>query len=94
MNGVAIYGGFDPGAGAFRFKDRDWMTYVTILSGDIGIAGDSSDNVYRDFYHPAGTDWTAAPPLTASPSEMATRTAVLGPTGMAAGCTTTPPRRC
>ncbi len=55
-NGVAIYGGFDPGAGAFRFEDRDWDLHETILSGDIGAAGDRSDNAYHVFYHPDGTN--------------------------------------
>ena len=55
-NGVEIYGGFDPGAGALRFADRDWDLYKTILSGDIGAAGDRSDNAYHVFYHPDGTN--------------------------------------
>ena len=33
--GVAIYGGFDPGSGADGMAERDWETYVTVLSGDI-----------------------------------------------------------
>jgi parallel beta-helix repeat protein len=54
-NGVALYGGFDPSVGVIAFEDRDWVSYVTILSGDLGTAGDASDNCYHVFYHPAGT---------------------------------------
>ena len=36
--GVAVYGGFDPTAGADQFSERDWQSNPTILSGD--IAGD------------------------------------------------------
>ena len=53
-NGVALYGGFDPSVGAIGFEDRDWASYVTTISGDIGIEGDDSDNSYHVFYHPAG----------------------------------------
>ena len=52
LNGVAIYGGFNPEAGDIGWEDRDWANNVTILSGDIGIDGDSSDNSYHVFYHP------------------------------------------
>jgi len=34
-NGVAIYGGFGPGSGVDEFAERDWETYITVLSGDI-----------------------------------------------------------
>lgn len=52
-NGVAIYGGF---AGSeSSLADRDWVGHVTVLSGDIGAAGVSSDNSYHVFYHPSGT---------------------------------------
>jgi len=53
-NGVTLYGGFDPSAGIIEFEDRDWVSYVTILSGDIGTVGDPADNCYHVFYHPAG----------------------------------------
>ena len=56
MNGVTLYGGFDPDAGDTEWKDRDWEANPTILSGDIGTEGDSSDNSYHVFYHPDGTN--------------------------------------
>lgn len=48
---VAIYGGF-PATGDPGMSDRDWQANETILSGDIGTVGDSSDNCYHVFYHP------------------------------------------
>ena len=44
-SGVPLYGGFD-GAEALR-SERDPIANVTILSGDIGTPGDSSDNSYH-----------------------------------------------
>jgi hypothetical protein len=48
-NGVAVYGGFagteDPAT--FNLTDRDFTIHETILSGDIGIPDDPSDNVYH-----------------------------------------------
>jgi PKD repeat protein len=44
-DGVKIYGGF-PGTGNPLFADRDWEQNRTILSGDIGIPGNSADNSY------------------------------------------------
>jgi predicted outer membrane repeat protein len=41
-SGVEIYGGYPDGGGT-----RDPSTYVTILSGDIGVPGDHSDNSYH-----------------------------------------------
>jgi hypothetical protein len=35
--------------------ERAWALRETILSGDIGIEGDDSDNCYHVFYHPADT---------------------------------------
>jgi len=44
-DGVAIYGGF---AGTETLlSQRNWNTNVTILSGDIGLAGEPGDNSYR-----------------------------------------------
>jgi parallel beta-helix repeat protein len=54
-NGVAIYGGFDPGAGDVAWGHRDWVNNRTILSGDRGTAEDGLDDSYHVFYHPAGT---------------------------------------
>ena len=45
INDVAIYGGFPPAGGPF--ESRDPATYVTTLSGDIGIPGENSDNSYH-----------------------------------------------
>ncbi len=44
-NGVAAYGGFQGNETARA--SRDWTTYVTILSGDIGVADSISDNSYH-----------------------------------------------
>jgi hypothetical protein len=43
--GVAIYGGF--AATETLRTQRNPSLYVTVLTGDIGIAGDRSDNVYH-----------------------------------------------
>jgi hypothetical protein len=48
-NGVAICGGFDPTVGDDTWAERDWVNNVTILSGDIGVPGDSSDNSHHVF---------------------------------------------
>ncbi len=42
---VHIFGGF-PNTGTAIWKDRDWDIYPSILSGDIGIVDDSTDNCY------------------------------------------------
>jgi hypothetical protein len=52
VNGVALYGGF-AGAETSR-EERNWLLHETNLSGDIGVAGDTSDNSYHVFYHPSG----------------------------------------
>ena len=44
-NGVSIYGGY-AGSGAVNPDERNASAYPTILSGDIGVAGDNSDNSY------------------------------------------------
>ncbi len=49
-NGVGIYGGF---VGNENLLDsRDWQLNETILSGDIGIIGDSLDNCYHVISYP------------------------------------------
>jgi len=60
INGVAIYGGFDPSVGDDEWHERDWEKNETVLSGDLNgddISGDfhitnRSDNCYHVFYHP------------------------------------------
>jgi hypothetical protein len=54
-NGVALYGGFI-GAETLR-SQRDFVANVTILSGDIGVVGDASDNSYH-VVNGGGTDAT------------------------------------
>jgi len=48
-HGVAIYGGFPTDGDTFA--NRDPSQYETILSGDIGVSSDNSDNCYHVFYH-------------------------------------------
>ena len=52
--GVKIYGGFagDENPATFNLNNRDFTVNKTILSGDIGTEGNSSDNCYHVFYHP------------------------------------------
>ena len=42
---TSVYGGFPAGGGTFA--QRNPVTYLTRLSGDIGLAGNNSDNVYH-----------------------------------------------
>jgi len=44
-DGVRLYGGF--AGGETSADERDWEGNVTILSGDIGVPGDKSDNSYH-----------------------------------------------
>jgi hypothetical protein len=44
-NGIKIYGGFN--GTETMLGQRDFESYVTILSGDIGVPGDSTDNSYH-----------------------------------------------
>jgi predicted outer membrane repeat protein len=65
VNGVAIYGGFDPTVGDDAWEERDWEAHETILSGDLdGDDGpdfaNNDENSYHVFYHPAGTDLDAS----------------------------------
>lgn len=49
---ISIYGGFagneDPVT--FDLSLRDFITHETVLSGDVGVIGDSLDNCYHVFY--------------------------------------------
>ena len=49
IKGVEIYGGFDGSEdpGTFDLADRDFSAHETLLSGEIGDAGTTSDNSYR-----------------------------------------------
>jgi len=47
LEGVAIYGGFPSGGGDGTFDARNPVGFATVLSGDIGVAGDDSDNAYH-----------------------------------------------
>ena len=44
---VQVYGGFQGIATDTNLNQRNWHTYESILSGDIGIQGDSTDNSYH-----------------------------------------------
>ncbi|HRI60590.1 MAG TPA: hypothetical protein PK228_12720, partial [Saprospiraceae bacterium] len=47
-SGVQLYGGF---AGTeTELAQRDWQVHPTVLSGDIGVVGDSTDNAYNVVY--------------------------------------------
>ncbi|MEQ1746428.1 MAG: hypothetical protein ABMA02_13445 [Saprospiraceae bacterium] len=47
-SGVRLYGGF---AGVeVDLSQRDWVAHATVLSGDIGVPGDSTDNSYNVVY--------------------------------------------
>lgn len=56
-NNVALYGGF-AGTETQRTQ-RNWMTNVSTLSGDIGTAGNSNDNSYHVVSTTSGTTNTA-----------------------------------
>ncbi len=59
-NGVAVFGGFPP-SGDPGPEARDPAAHPTVCSGDIGVAGDATDNVHHVFHHPsaAGLDASA-----------------------------------
>jgi len=87
-DGVALYGGFDPGSGVDEMAERDWETYVTILSGDIdqndetdpsGVVVTATQIVGNNAYHVVS-------------SENVTRTALIDGFYITAGqATGTPP---
>jgi hypothetical protein len=45
--GTILYGGFNTSTGDTTLLTRDWENNPTILSGDIGTRGDSTDNSYH-----------------------------------------------
>lgn len=47
---LSILGGF-PGTGSPGMNDRDWNAFETILSGDLGVQGDTSDNSYHVIFN-------------------------------------------
>jgi predicted outer membrane repeat protein len=67
--GVTVYGGFYPLGGADQFGERDWKTYPTILSGDIGgddtttggVALATTDIAGGNSYHVVTADGTNTP---------------------------------
>jgi hypothetical protein len=58
VNNLEIFGGFPAGGGDGSFGARDPGYYQTILSGDIGVQSDSSDNCYH-VVDASGVDETA-----------------------------------
>ena len=62
IEGVEIYGGF-AGSEDTLSQRTDFGVggiHETILSGDLGIINDSTDNCYHVFYHPAGLNLTSS----------------------------------
>ena len=54
IDGMTLYGGF---AGTETTLDeRDWSAHETILSGDLGVEGDASDNAYSVVSCDTGTE--------------------------------------
>ncbi len=49
INGVAIYGGFN--GTETQLSERDWISNVTILSGDIGVPNNNTDNCYHVIFN-------------------------------------------
>jgi hypothetical protein len=47
-SGIKLYGGFT--GSETDINQRDWQANPTILSGDIGVSGDSTDNTYNVVY--------------------------------------------
>ncbi|GAB3990636.1 fibronectin type III domain-containing protein [Spirosoma daeguense] len=58
-NGVAIYGGFAPTGNPASLSERKPISFTTVLSGDIGTAGNSTDNSYHVISNPSGLNNSA-----------------------------------
>jgi parallel beta-helix repeat protein len=68
IDDVPIYGGFDPGSDVDEMAERDWETYVTVLSGDIdhetnpdvtdphGVVTDTANIAGNNAYHVVSSD--------------------------------------
>ncbi|MCY7290728.1 MAG: M36 family metallopeptidase [Ferruginibacter sp.] len=57
-NNLAVYGGF-PNTGNPTFAQRNTVSNITTLSGDIGITNDATDNSYHVISNVAGLNNTA-----------------------------------
>jgi len=64
VNGVAVYGGFD--ATETSLAERDWRAHETILSGEIGNGGITTDNSYHVVYSAADDATTSLDGFTIS----------------------------
>lgn len=53
-DGISVYGGF-PNIGNPLWDERDWQANPTILSGDIGTEGVTTDNCYHVLYNAVET---------------------------------------
>ncbi len=53
---VTLLGGFPPGGGSLSARDSNPATNATILSGDLGVAGDRADNAYHVITNAASSD--------------------------------------
>ena len=58
VNGVSVYGGY-AGYGAANPESRDVVAFPSVLSGDIGVLGDNSDNSYHVLTSRTNADATA-----------------------------------
>ena len=48
-SGIMIYGGFV--SGDTTLLQRDWVNNITVLSGDIGVQGDNTDNSFQVVFY-------------------------------------------
>jgi hypothetical protein len=58
-NGVVIYGGFASTGTPGSLTERNPLRFTTVLSGDIGIADNNTDNSYHVINNPSGLTNTA-----------------------------------